>query len=777
MRTLTLGAVLAARERGGSKRLIGIAAGVAVGVALLLLVVAAYQALGDRSARSTWPLDSAFTSGQVTELEFGDDAVWVAPSGILGAPGDYYDGEAITRVSIAATPGSTVAIPGVERAPQPGEYFASPALVKLIESAPADELGDRFGTRIGVVGDDALLGPETLLAIVGADVEAVEPMLGASLHGELSGMRFPTPAYSMIAIVGGIAVLFPVVVLISIVTKLGQAARTERFSTIRLIGASPRLVAALAGLEAVVPALIGAIVGVGLFFALRPLAALVEIEGSRFFVSDLAVPVWGTILAALGTAFLAGLVAFITALRTGLGPLGGSRDQQERAPRWWSLLPLALGAVVIAVPAVVAALRIDARVPDLAILVGFVLITVGLVLAGPWLAAVVSRSGATRARGAAELLAMRRIVRHPRATFRSVSGLVLALFVVTVFAVATTTESVDEFADVPPTELVTADALVAHLGFEADGADGADPAEQEAAIARVAATPGVERVVRVGWYEGENSAPDGGAPDGAAAEGGAAVDEGAGGSAPSAPAGVDGQSLYGGFVVSGDDARALGLDSGTAEWLWIEQPYFSPFALGRDVDTAAITDAAAAAATPTLVATLTDGSPGALERARTALTTSGLTLSMLPATRAESTDASSTRFARQYVSLAWIGILIATLIAVISLSVSTIAGMIDRRRQLGLLRLSGMPAATLRRMIVFETALPLATVFLVTIGAGFLAAWAVVVALSGGDRVVTLPDASYLGLLGVCFGLAAVAILFVLRSVRSELPLAATRFE
>ncbi|GAA1328666.1 FtsX-like permease family protein [Leucobacter albus] len=761
MRALTLGWVLAARERGGSKRLVGIAAGVAVGVALLLLVIAAYQALGDRSARSTWPLDSAFKSGQVAELEFGDDAVWVAPSGMLGAPGDYYNGDAITRVSIAATPDSTVQVPGVERAPQPGEYYASPALAKLIDEAPADELGDRFGTRIGVVGDDALLGPETLLAIVGADAKSVESMLGASLQGELSGVRFPTPAYNMIAIVGGIAVLFPVVVLISIVTKLGQAARTERFSTIRLIGASPRLVAVLAGLEAVIPALVGALAGVGLFFALRPLAALVEIEGSRFFVSDLAVPLWGAIAAALGTALLAGLVAFVTALRTGLGPLGGSRDQQERAPQWWSLLPLALGAVVIAVPAVVAALRIDARVPELAILVGFVLITVGLVLAGPWLAAVVSRSGATRARGAAGLLAMRRIVRHPRATFRSVSGLVLALFVVTVFAVATTTETEDEFADVPATELVTADALVANLGFEADAA------EQEAAIARVSATPGIERVVQVSWYEGENAGPDGDET----------VGEGTGGSVPSTPAGADGQSLDGGFVVSGDDARALGLDPGAAEWLWIEQPYFSAFELGRDVDTAAITEEAAIAARPTLVATLSDGAPGSLERARTALTTSGLTLSMLPATRAESTGASSTKFARQYVSLAWIGILIATLISVVSLSVSTIAGMIDRRRQLGLLRLSGMPAATLRRMIVVETALPLATVFLVTIGAGFLAAWAVVVALSGGDRIVTLPDTGYLGLLGVCFGLAAVAILFVLRSVRSELPLAATRFE
>ncbi|GAA2844353.1 FtsX-like permease family protein [Leucobacter komagatae] len=745
MRALTLGWVLASRERGGLKRLGGIAAGVAVGVALLLLVLAAYQALGDRSARSTWPLDSAFKTGQVAELEFGDDTVWVAPSGMLGGAGDYFNGEAITRVSIAATPDSTVAVPGIDRAPRPGEYYASPALAALIDAAPADQLGDRFGTRIGTVGPEALLGPETKLAIVGEDAATVEPLLGASLHTELSGIRFPSPAYAMIAIVGGIAVLFPVAVLISIVTKLGQAARAERFSTIRLIGASPRLVAVLAGLEAMIPALLGAIAGIGLFFAVRPLAALVEIEGSRFFLSDLSVPVWAMVLAALGTALLAGVVAFLTALRAGLGPLGGSREQRERRPRWWSLVPLALGAAVIAAPAV-AASGLDIGVPDIAILVGFVLITVGIVLAGPWLAAVVSGAGAARARSAAGVLAMRRIARHPRATFRSVSGLVLALFVVTVFAVGTTTETAEEVADVPPTELVPVDALTASVGIEVDAG------RQTAGLTRVAETQGVDRVISVGWYDAEAAGSN-------------------------VPEGADEALFSGGFVMEADDARAIGLDPGTAEWLWLEQPYFSNFELGRDIDTIGVPAAAAETATPTLVMVLTDGQPGSLERARTAMTTNDLSLSTLPATRAESTDAGATRFARQYVSLAWIGILIATLISVISLSVSTIAGMIDRRRQLGLLRLSGMPAATLRRMIVIETALPLATVFLITIGLGFLTAWAVVVALSGGDRQVTLPDASYLGLVGVCLGLAAVAILVVFRSVRSELPLAATRFE
>lgn len=746
MKALTLGWLLASRERGGVKRLFGIAAGVAVGVALLLLIAAAYQALGDRSVRATWPLQSersVFEDGGET---LDDDVVMVAQGGLVGAPGDYYRGAAITRVSIAATPDSTVAVPGVSRAPQPGEYYASPALAELIDAAPHDELGARFGTRIGTIGPEALVGPESLLAIVGAEPDALRHLQGAGLNTKLSGFRSPSPAYSMIAIVGGIAVLFPVVVLISIVTKLGQAARTERFSTIRLIGASPRLVAVLAGLESVVPAFAGALVGVGLFFALRPLAALVEVEGSRFFLQDLHVPLWVMILVVLGTTFIAGFVAYVTALRSGLGPLGASREQQERKPRWWSLAPLLLGALIIAAPAAIGGGRNEVRIPDVAILIGFILVTVGLVIAGPYLASLVSRFGATHARGAAGVLATRRIARHPRATFRSVSGLVLALFVVTVFAVATTTESAAEVADAPPTELIPADVLVSSFGFEVE------VDQQEEAIASVAQAPGVDRVVRVGWYDEELNDS-------------------------LAPVGGDEQPLTGGYVLSGDDAAALGLDPGDAEWLWVEQPYFSDFALGRDVDTRPITREAAEAAMPSLLITLPDAQPGALERARTALVTSGIQLAALPATRAESVAAGSTLFAQQYVSLAWIGILISMLISVVSLSVATVAGMIDRRRQLGLLRLSGMPASTLRRMIVIETALPLATVFLVTVALGFVTAWAIVVGLSGGSRQVTLPDASYLGLIAICLGLAVAAILVVFRSVRSELPLTATRFE
>ena len=61
----------------------------------------------------------------------------------------------------------------------------------------------------------------------------------------------------------------PVPLLISIVTGLGAAQRRERFATLRLIGASPQVVARIAAVETAVPSLIGAVLGVVLAIVLE----------------------------------------------------------------------------------------------------------------------------------------------------------------------------------------------------------------------------------------------------------------------------------------------------------------------------------------------------------------------------------------------------------------------------------------------------------------------------------------------------------------------------
>ena len=65
----------------------------------------------------------------------------------------------------------------------------------------------------------------------------------------------------------------------------------------------------------------------------------------------------------------------------------------------------------------------------LELLVGFVLLIVGLVLAGPWFTTAGSRLMVKRANRPATLIAGRRLLDNPKAAFRFISGLVIALFV------------------------------------------------------------------------------------------------------------------------------------------------------------------------------------------------------------------------------------------------------------------------------------------------------------------------------------------------------------
>ena len=65
----------------------------------------------------------------------------------------------------------------------------------------------------------------------------------------------------------------------------------------------------------------------------------------------------------------------------------------------------------------------------LELLAGFVLLVVGLVLAGPWFTTAGAQLMARRASRPCPLIAGRRLLDNPKAAFRFVSGLVIALFV------------------------------------------------------------------------------------------------------------------------------------------------------------------------------------------------------------------------------------------------------------------------------------------------------------------------------------------------------------
>ncbi|WP_158250909.1 FtsX-like permease family protein [Cryobacterium sp. Y82] len=728
-------------SRGAWGRLLGITAGVAVGVTLALLLGGAYQGLDARDERSSWMNASGeyvvggdTRAGAVTAdmASLGEDRVLLAPTT------DRHDGARIVRLDLAAPITSSVTIPGIAHLPQPGQYYASPALIDRIAQLPADELGDRFGTLAGSISDSVLASPDSLVVVVGADASALIERSAAQIVTSFTDVAYrPSTNYQTVAIVGAIAVLFPVLLLVSIVTGLGASARRERFATLRLIGATPRTVAAIATLETAATSLVGALIGVVLAALLRPVAALVSVDDEVFFPSDLAVtPFTAAVVVALTVATSA-VTAGWRIRRADIGPLGQTKQRQEKTPSPLRLLPLAGGLGILT--AITVATLAELPVPHLGtlIIIGFTTTTVGLLMAGPYLTLFAGRIMARRSRTAAGVIAGNRIRRTPVATFRSVSGLVVAVFMVSVFAAAATTADVGAAPGDGPGRLPIS-TLIQYLDPTLDAVDFAPTEEVRARLAAISGVTHVTTIFTIDSGNGFDTSQLLMLAD-------SANDLSLGPVPPAAVVSINSDALSGATAV------------------------FTPSAETTDV----------AALTPSIVLIGTDGSTAAIERARTALQTGAIAgTGWLPAgTRTDHADDRLQSMAASFATLAYLGIGVATLIAGLSLAIATISAMIDRRRMLALLRLHGMNLAGLRRIITLEAAAPLLAVMALSIGLGFLVAELILVGLTGGGRSVGWPDARYIGALTASAVLALTAVAAAVSRLGKNTDLAAIRYE
>ena len=347
MKDLALARLVIAGDGPSRRRLLGIVAGVMVGITVFLMLAAASQAFGERSRRSTWHQP---VSTSPTYLE--PDTVLTPATAAIASTTDYYGDRIITVVLVAATPDTRVRVPGSDVVPRPGQYVASPALAGLIASAPADQLGDRYGEQAGALSDDAVEGPDSLVAVIGMDQWQILARQGSGappqVVTELVGYDYASQVWRIVAAIGAIAILVPVLLLIAIVTDLGAAQRAERFATLRLIGATPGQVARIAATETAATTLLGALLGVGAYLALIPVAARIVISSSRFFPRDLLASPAVIAATVLGTTLGASAVAWWRTRRAGIGPLGASRERSERPPRPLSLLPLLAGLAGLA---------------------------------------------------------------------------------------------------------------------------------------------------------------------------------------------------------------------------------------------------------------------------------------------------------------------------------------------------------------------------------------------------------------------------------------------
>ena len=413
-------------------RVLVTAAAVALGVGLLLAALAGVNGLNAQTDRGAW-LDTAAQASPSTSGTSTSDRLWW----LSGT--DEFGNQAIDRIDVAATGPNAPVPPGLSHLPGPGEYFASPALTTLLRSEPANELSDRFpGRQIGIIGAAALPSPNSLIIVIGHTARQLSQAPGAVEVGAIQ--QTPSNCYAcqntigsgpvleFILAGGAVALLLPMLILIATASRLSTARREERFAAMRLVGATPHQVSVISAVEAVVAAVAGVAVGFALFFVFRPLLIHVPFTGAPLATGDLSLHWIDILFAVVGVPVAAVVSARLALRRVQISPLGVKRRASSRPPRIVRIIPLLAGIAVLAYfdaagkPGAIGSQLLE-------LLVGFVLLVVGLVLAGPWLTTAGSRLMVKRASRPATLIAGRRLLDNPKAAFRFISGLVIALFV------------------------------------------------------------------------------------------------------------------------------------------------------------------------------------------------------------------------------------------------------------------------------------------------------------------------------------------------------------
>ena len=708
-------------------RLVVLAVAVGLGVGLLLTVVAATNAVSTWNNRHAWFLTgTAFVPPSPATA--GIAPLWWHPIG------DTFDRQNIYRFDVAATGTSSPVPPGISGDPGPGQYYASPALAALLRSTPADELAGRYpGRLVGTIGDAALPSPNSLVIIIGhtpaqlahtpysvqvTSIAAAAPFSAGDRPVNPKGLDY-TPAVGgiqpsgidFILSVVALAMLAPVLIFIATATRLSAARREQRFAAMRLVGATRRQVSLLAATESTAAAVLGVAAGFGIFFLLRAPVAGIPFLGEPFFPADMALSLPDILVVAIGVPVAAAVAARLALRRVHISPLGVARRTTPRPPRAWRVLPLLAGLAELGF-FVVHGTPASPNGEIWALLPGFLLIIAGLVIAGPWLTMAAARVMARWTSHPGALIAARRLADDPRAAFRAVSGLVLALFITTVAVVSITTQDAKDITTsaTPAAAAVVTDQLAASGMFTSSqepAKSGAGPAAPAALLAaRLRGIPGVQGVVVVradprltipGTFHNLGTGP-GVAPSPVSAGVVSCAQLAAVPALGRCPAGATAAA----FPQDGFDGPLDPTTSAGITWPAVNVPTSRLDSLGVDA-----------------INVGTNGSVPAVEQARTMLENAYANPSLSAPSTIGDLIAQDDSTNNAYEQLANTVILVSLPIAGCTLAASIAAGLADRKRPFSLLRLAGARLATLRRVVGLESAVPLLAVAAVAIGTGF----------------------------------------------------------
>jgi putative ABC transport system permease protein len=268
----------------------------------------------------------------------------------------------------------------------------------------------------GAAGSWVLL---TTLAIASSKAGRSDGMYtGESLH------------FLLLAVVA--TVTMPVVVLVATTARLSASVRDRRLACLRLLGLSPARTRLVAAVESGAVAAVGSLLGLGLFWLLRPVVSRVSVAGIHWSGSSFAPSFPEAVLVVVAVPLVAVVVALLPTARLGWGQRAYPTGKGEaRRPSPLRLVPLAAGLILTQAAS---SGQGQTHVSDSRIygfMAGAAFCGLGLLIVVPVFTRLLADL-MVRLPGRPSLrIAGRRLQAQPASVSRIVAGLLLGLFLVT----------------------------------------------------------------------------------------------------------------------------------------------------------------------------------------------------------------------------------------------------------------------------------------------------------------------------------------------------------
>jgi hypothetical protein len=377
----------------------------------------------------------------------------------------------------------------------------------------------------------------------------------------------------------------------------------------------------------------------------------------------------------LAVPLLAAATTLVSLRPVQMTPLAVRRRGRSRPPRAWRLLPVAVGIFGVWAVAKAQADPDTADSPGLGplSLLSSLSIVVGLFLTGSWVCMWISRGMARLSRSATSLIVARRVAADPYSTFRAVSGAALAIFVATALSL---TAAHDRDTQPVVTSVLDPGVVAVHV-------QGAPPEllaplmSDGVVVARLA--PGQTIVVACTDLARVTSI--------------------------NCPLRTGDDMWENPEMQKAETVFTLPYPgANSADHIFGPRDFFEP-------------DAESASLPVQTLFVPTDGTAAAQERIRT------LAAITVPFSRSKTADdlPSGSGLGMSGLDAVLPGVMVfVLLVAACSLTVSTINGLMERRRPFALLRASGVRLGELRRIVMLETGVPLAATVLGGVGVAML---------------------------------------------------------